>query len=155
MASLYKELLAQTDTQITALSLTGITSNVVSLKNASIGAKHVSSLPVCLLSPFGQPAMISGGPGDTIGANAIEYPVAVLLVQAGNRNQSSNLDRMAQWLEDIVMEFHHKALTSGITAGKRAYSCVVSPKDTFQQSAWLDNLDVGGLVLRFQCQINR
>jgi len=150
--SAYNQIIDEVSTQITALSLSGL-SNVVKMKSSTIRKKEVAGLPACLISPFGQPVMIKGDAADNIGVNLIQYPVAVLLVQVGNQNQTTNFDRLALWLEKIVMEFHHKEVAA-VTAGN-VYSCDVSPRETFQQDAWLDNLDLGGLVLRFPCQLTR
>jgi len=150
--SAYNQIIDEVKTQITALSLTGM-SNIVKMKRSTVRKKEVAGLPAVLISPFGQPRMISGTPADNIGENVIEYPVAVLLVQAGNADQATNYDRMALWIQQVTMEFHHTSI-SAVTAGN-CYTCEVAPQEMFQQDAWLDNLDLGGLVLRFACQITR
>lgn len=150
--SAYKQIIDEVDTQITALSLTGV-SNVITMKYSTLRKKEVSGLPAVLISPFGQPRVVTGTPADNIGTNVIQYPVAVMCVQAGNQDQTTNYDRILLWLQQIFTEFYHKEVAA-VTAGN-VYTCEVDPRDSFNPDAWFDNLDAGGLVLRFNTQLAR
>ena len=152
--SAYKQILDNVKTQIVALELSGVTStNVVLMKMATMRNKEVAALPAVLISPFGQPRTITNTPADTVGTNVLQYPVAIMVIQDGNQDQTGNYDRIALWLQNIFQEFYHKVI-SAVTAGN-VYSCEVDHRDTFQPDAWFDNLDVGGMVLRFNCQLAR
>jgi len=152
--SAYNQILDEVQTQIKALSLTGVTTtNILVLKYTTLREDQLAALPAVLISPFGQPRVISGGPADNIGMNVIQYPVAIMCLQAGNQDQTTNLDRIALWLQKIFMEFYHKSIAA-VTAGT-VYTCEADPRDTFHPDAWFDNLDAGGIVLRFNCQLVR
>lgn len=129
-------------TKIAALSLSGIASSSIVKAKAMPTSEDefVGGLPGCAIFPHGN---IGELPGTNV-RDDIVYPVGILLVQAGNQNQSTNRDRMLLWLEQVRKRFIHQHLT--VTS---VYTCMVDPKAAFDLAAWRVNFDAGGMVLRF------
>ena len=152
--STYKQIMDEVKDQIAGLSLSGVSSGNIKLMKVSTDRKReIASLPAVLVSPYGQPTSITGTPAATVSQDVIQYPVAVVCVQASNQHQTTNFDRMTLWLEQIRKEFQFQPIAA-VTAGN-CYTCEVDLRDAFEPSAWFNNLDVGGRVLRFNAQETR
>ena len=152
--SAYKQILDEVQDQIQDLDLTGISdANVVLAKYSTIRKNETAGLTCVIIRPFSQPRPVRGGPADSIGVNVLQYPVAIMVLQAGNQDQTANYDRILLWLQQIYMEFFHKTM-SAVTAG-HVYTCEIDHRDTFNPDAWFDDLDAGGMILRFSCQLTR
>jgi hypothetical protein len=144
MPSTYKTILNTVQTDIQGLALSGVSNtSIVQLKVPTDREVDFPALPGVLIAPFGA-KRISPSAG-TNASDDIEYPVVIVTLQAGDADQDGNMDRSLQWHEDIVGKFIHKRLSSPTSV----ITCQVDPRDVFNPSAWFNNYDAGGMVLRF------
>lgn len=141
--SVYKQILDAVQVGIVALSLTDIADANVVVQKHAIGARKgdLPGLPGVVIVP-GRTKTISGGTNER---DDITYPVVVGTIQASNTDNTSDMNRMLQWHEDISSAFREQRL-GAVTS---VYTCKVQPLESFARPEWLRGYDVGGMVLNF------
>lgn len=149
--SVYKQILDAVQAKCKQILLTGMTaSNVVVQKVPSDRTSQITSKTGVLISPFGSPNI--NPRGGTNASDDISYPVVIILIQPGNQDQITNMNRFLLWQQKVRRTFIHQRL-AGVS---EVYTCFVEPRDAFNPSAWLSkNLDASGMVLRFMARESR
>ena len=143
--SIYENILTEVAADIVDLSLSGITTSVDIQKVPRKKSLASLSLPCCIVAPWGRKTVRGAGSPNT--RDDIEYPVAVITIQASNEDQDTSRDRAERWHESILDAFIHQRLFTDDDAD--VWTCMASPTEVFDPAAFGAGYDVGGMILRF------
>lgn len=151
--SIMFSLLTDARDRIQNLNLTGVTSsNIVVLTTPEDAERYLPGLPAIMVTPFGSETIVNFD-----GTNArddIGFPVLIAIVDAANRDQSTDLNQWLLWREDIIDEFIHSP--AGTTPRGVPLETMIEPKPIVDIQAWFQkNLFVSALVVRTKVRIER
>ena len=141
--AIYDRILDKVTSEVKALNLSGILdANVKRCKVATDRQQDLPDLPGILISPTLRIRMTGG----TIPRDDIEYPVLILMIRQGNQNNDIGSDPFLDWQEFIRRRFIHQHLD---VTSACVYNCKIDPRDTYNIPKWLQNKEVGAIILRF------
>jgi hypothetical protein len=137
--SVYQKILEATQTKIRSLSLAGISSANIVVREVPISRDLTA--PGVVIAPQ-RPIM-----SPTAGTNQQDEVVyGVIAGVFDNDNQSqSNTAKYTLWLEQIAKAFRGYRL-AGVS---EVYNCAVVPSDAISQRDWLANKFIGAILLQF------
>lgn len=79
------------------------------------------------------------------------YGYLIVMCQGTGQGFSEDIDKVSLWRQQIKKAFNNKRL-SGITEN---YICTFEPGEPFMAKEFLDNKDIGAMVIRCWCRETR
>lgn len=138
------QVMTQMQTQIRALSLTGIASADVLIKWCPRQLDNTTDPTPCIeICPAPLPEGMDQQ--DLTATDKVRYPVLVTIIDANNQDFDKDLDRNLLWREKINREFRYRPLT-GIS---EIIHCFPEPKAIIDPAWFRLNRFYSAIVFRF------
>jgi len=140
--------LTATRSTIRLLGLSGLANDSVVIRKLPleriVRGSEAIAMPAVLLTP--RPEIINPYAGTNV-KDDIGYGVLVSILAEDNQEPTlaANLEKYLSWRRSIISAFRNQRL-AGVPS---VYTCHVEPGEVISPPAWLANLYVSGLVLRF------
>lgn len=140
--SVWEQCVTHTVTTITALQLSGLTSDKIIDGWLPTKFQGISPAPPsCWVAPFGAETY----PGRLNDKDDVGYPVVVLLIDAADRESRRNFRRNLIWRERISRALRYDA-PAGIS---EVFWTDINPDTIVNPDAWRDGLWASALLFRF------
>lgn len=148
--AILEQILVAAQSRIRSLSLTDVANASVIIQKKPANRKFAASdYPAVVIAPLGPESMIATSA--TNKHDDVGYPVAAIVVDNDNQDQTANRDRNLLHRERIAKAFRNQRLP-GVS---EVYTCQIEPGNIIDPS-WFDaGVSISSMVLRFFARENR
>ncbi len=140
-ASVWYDILTRIQSLIQGLDLSGLSDANVKVRKLPKVGESIDTLPCVLVSPGDSPEDVERLSFEDDSGVSVRYPADIVIVAAGNRDFSSNLDLYAGWRQSIRRLFQDDAL-DGVD---RVFRVDIEPKPLYDRGLLNQNYDYLGM----------